>query len=260
MLDTSGRLMCTKIRGITRASLLDHMRAMSLSLLVLSVVSGGCAGGELEAEVETEGETGEALSTNDVARRKWARYIKDEIGPVLVDLGVDPRLVRRVAWFGLSEGIFTIGTNPEYGQPGGRQSPLGVSNCGDNIRINRRTAFPDCFGVEGYAFRSGNWQVGIGGAQVSDSLALLPRVFHALYGDASPESIAQPILDSLGEDRVFPDLSVEALSTRANARWASVLLRDPAVNVYVQTYNTWITDGRNLGYGASIIAQVWATN
>lgn len=197
-------------------------------------------------------------STHTGERYAWARYIKNEIAPSLVAVGVAPNLIRRVAWFALQQGVFTIASNPEYGQPDGAQSPLGMSNCGDDPSINVRTAFPDCFGAEGYAYRSGNWQVGIGGVQVTDYLDILPRIYKVHHGDTSPSEVGQDVLASLGETRTFPDLTIEEIATPENARWASVILRDPIINVHVQTYDTWIRDGRNLGYGASIIRNVWS--
>jgi hypothetical protein len=204
------------------------------------------------------GEFPDTTAGHAAARLYWTRYVRNDIEPQLTALGVSDFLISRVAWFGLQQGIFTIGSNPEYGDPAGEQTPLNMSNCGDSVKINSKTAFPDCFGADGYAFQSGNWQVGIGGVQVSDYLDVLPHVYAELYGDTKPSDIGQPILDSVGAGATFPDLSIEDISTRANARWASVILRDPEINVYIQTYDTWITDGRDLGYGLSIIQQVWA--
>lgn len=174
--------------------------------------------------------------------------------PRLVALGVDDNLIKQAAWFGLSEGIFTVANNSGYGQPNGRQSPIGFSNCGDDSSINNSTALPDCFSK--YAFRSGNWQVGIAGAQVTDRLGRLAEVYRRLYGDLPPRVLARSILRWFGEDpNSFPDLTIEQIATRENAPWASVILRDPAINVYVQTLNPAIQG--NHGFGKAIVDAVW---
>ncbi|MEO6954863.1 MAG: hypothetical protein ABI321_23890 [Polyangia bacterium] len=237
---------------------------MLFSLLAgITPLGIGCA--PAQVDVGSGGSTSNGLSSfadtsagHTQARYYWTRYVKNQIEPQLAEFGVSDALVKRVAWFGLQQGIFTIGTNPEYGEPNGPQTPLGMSNCGDSIKINTKTAFPDCFGADGYAYRSGNWQVGIGGVQVSDYMNVLPTVYAALYGDTAPADLGQPILDSIGDTHTFPDLTIEEVATKANARWASVILRDPEINVYIQTYDTWITDGRDLGYGESIVDDVWS--
>ncbi len=209
------------------------------------------------------------LTPNDEMRYRWVRFARATVQPRLVALGVSDTHIKRAVWFGLSEGIFTIAGNTAYGQNGGRQSPIGFSNCGDNAGINGSSALPDCFGAEGYAFKSGNWQVGIAGAQVTDYYHLIPGLYHDLYGDLPPRLLARSVMRWLGEDLgAFPDASIEQLAcvndaTTAckvkNSRWISVILRDPALNVYVQTHNGWIRDtGRDLGFGKSIVDAVWA--
>jgi hypothetical protein len=223
---------------------------------------GDAAGGEAAEDSES------ALSPNDQMRFRWARFVRATVQPRLIALGAKDIHIKRATWFGLSEGIFTISGNSGYGQAGGPQSPLGFSNCGDTQAINKQTALPDCFGAEGFAFKSGNWQVGIAGAQVSDAYSLLPKLYHDLYGDLPPRAIAESVLRWLGEDGVsFPSSSIEELACagngtveckRKNARWVSVILRDPALNVYIQTHNSWIRDeARDLGFGKSIIDAVW---
>lgn len=191
--------------------------------------------------------------TDDELRYTWARYIRATVQPRLVALGVDDNLIKQATWFGISEGIFNIANNSGYGQPNGRQSPIGFSNCGDDSSINKNTALPDCFSK--YAFKSGNWQVGIAGAQVSDQLGRLPDAYKKIYGNLPPKVLGRSILRWLGEGTTFPNLTIEQIATRDNARWASVILRDPTLNVYVQTLNPAIRG--NFGYGKLIVDAVW---
>lgn len=245
--------------------------ALALTALALGIGNQACIAGGASEDL-TGGELAEnnegALSPNDEMRYRWVRFVRATVEPRLTALGVDPIHIKRATWFGLSEGIFTIAGNGAYGQPNGPQSPIGFSNCGDNAGINKSSALPDCFGAEGYAFKSGNWQVGIAGAQVTDSYHLLPKLYRNLYGDLPPRALAKSVLGWLGDDAVaFPNASIETLACadnatteckRKNARWVSVLLRDPALNVYVQTHNSWIRDaGRDLGFGKSIVDAVW---
>jgi hypothetical protein len=234
-------------------------------MLVIVGLGAGCAPPQVEEATGASstaalapGVFPDTTAGHDAARLYFTRYVHNDIEPQLTKLGVSDFLISRVAWFGLSEGIFTIGTNPEYGDPKGAQTPLTMSDCGDSVAINEKTAFPDCFGADGFAFESGNWEVGIGGVQVSDYLDVLPHVYAELYGTKAPSAIGQPILNAIGAGVTFPDLTIAEISTRANARWASVILRDPAINVYIETYDTWITDGRDLGYGLDIVQEVWA--
>lgn len=245
--------------------------ALALATLGLVASSTGCVAAMDDEPLPPEDASSDdegALSANDEMRYRWARFVRATVQPRLVALGVSDTHVKRAIWFGLSEGITTIAGNAAYGQPGGRQSPIGFSNCGDSSGINGETALPDCFGAEGYAFKSGNWQVGIAGVQVSDYFNLIPGLYRDLYGDLPPRAIGRSVMRWLGEDPGrFPDMSIDALACTSNpttackaknAYWLSVILRDPALNVYVQTHNSWIRDaGRDLGFGKAIVDAVW---
>jgi hypothetical protein len=252
--------------------MLDRRFALAFVTL-LAAAAPGCVGDEqddLAAGGEDTSNEDSPLTPNDEMRYRWVRFARATVQPRLVALGVNDTYIKRAIWFGLSEGIFTIAGNTGYGQKGGaRQSPIGFSNCGDSSGINAKTALPDCFGAEGYAFKSGNWQVGIAGAQVTDYYHLIPKLYRDLYGDLPPRLLARSVMRWLNEDSAtFPEMSIEQLACAndattscktANARWISVILRDPALNVYVQTHNAWIRDtGRDLGFGKSIVDQVWA--
>ena len=202
---------------------------------------------------------------NTSARPYWANYVKDEVMPRLQQLGVDPQLVKDAVWFGLSEGIYTIANNPGYKQANGTQpqSPIGFSNFADSHNweansVNGQTAFPPGLPYGNYGWRSGNWQVGIAGAQVTDAVdsGNLVKAFKQLYGNMSPEELGQKMLGLIGEgQRDFPNLSIEQLATRDNQQWAAVLLRDPMINVLVQTMNPAIRGPH--GYGADIVRDVF---
>lgn len=202
---------------------------------------------------------------NESARTYWAQYVKDEVMPRLQELGVDPELVKDAAWFGLSEGIYTVANNPGYGQANGTQSqsPISFSNFADSSNwpsnnINGQTAFPPGLPYGDFGWRSGNWQVGIAGAQVTDAVdsGSLVKAYKMLYGDTPPEALGQKMLGIIGEgQRDFPNLSIEQLATQENQQWAAVLLRDPMINVLVQTMNPAITGP--FGYGREIVDQVF---
>lgn len=241
-------------------------RALPLFAVLGLLSLAGCAADTSEPETGT---SEEELSENDAVRLRWVRFVRAQIAPRLYARGVSETHVRRAVWFALSEGIFTIAKNGGYARRGGAQSPVGFSNCGDAPSVNRRTALPDCFGAEGYAFRSGNWQVGIAGAQVSDAFVTLPGLYRELYGDLRPKDLARDVMVWLGEDpETFPDLELDALvcasdpslaCKRRNARWVSVVLRDPTLSVYVQTKNGWVRDlGRSFGYGKDIVDRVFS--
>jgi peptidoglycan hydrolase-like protein with peptidoglycan-binding domain len=209
-----------------------------------------------------------APGNNTEDRPYYASWVKDNVMPRLEALGVDPHLVKQAVWFGLSEGIYTVARNPGYGQENGSpQNPLTFSNLGDDPSINSTTSTPEGFGD--YRFRSGNWQVGIAGAQVHDAIvpgnsqASLVRAFQALYPDATVQQVGQRMLDMMGETgtRFPPNLSVEDLvkldgnGQPVNAKWASIVLRDPAINILVQTWNPAIK--ANFGYGKEIADSVF---
>jgi peptidoglycan hydrolase-like protein with peptidoglycan-binding domain len=208
-----------------------------------------------------------APGNNAQDRYYYAHWVKDNVMPRLQQLGVDPKLVKQAVWFGVSEGIFTVARNGKYGQENGSpQSPLTFSNLGDDPSINRTTSTPEGFGP--YRFKSGNWQVGIAGAQVHDAIvpgnskASLVRAFKDLYPNNTVQQVGQRMLDMMGEKGTqFPNLSIEDLvkldanGKPVNAKWASIVLRDPAINVLVQTRNPAIQG--NFGYGKDIVDQVF---
>jgi peptidoglycan hydrolase-like protein with peptidoglycan-binding domain len=209
----------------------------------------------------------DAPGNNAQDRYYYAHWVKDNVMPRLQQLGVDPKLVKQAVWFGVSEGIFTVARNGKYGQENGSpQSPLTFSNLGDDPSINRTTSTPEGFGP--YRFKSGNWQVGIAGAQVHDAIvpgnskASLVRAFKDLYPNNTVQQVGQRMLDMMGEKGTqFPNLSIEDLvkldanGKPVNAKWASIVLRDPAINVLVQTRNPAIQG--NFGYGKDIVDQVF---
>lgn len=200
---------------------------------------------------------------NTSARYYWAKYVRDEVMPRLTALGVDPALIKSAAWFGLSEGIYTIANNTGYAQANGPQSPISFSNFADSHnwssgQVNGRTAFPPGLPYNGYGWRSGNWQVGIAGAQVTDAIdsGSLVRAFKKIYGDVSPQALGQRMLELAGEGgRTFPASSIEQLATQQNQQWAAILLRDPMINVLVQTMNPAIKGP--FGYGQDIVNSVF---
>lgn len=208
-----------------------------------------------------------APGNNAQDRYYYANWVKDNVMPRLQQLGVDPQLVKQAVWFGVSEGIFTVARNGKYGQEDGSpQNPLTFSNLGDDPSINRTTSTPEGFGP--YRFKSGNWQVGIAGAQVHDAIvpgnskASLVRAFKDLYPNNTVQQVGQRMLDMMGEKGTqFPNLSIEELvkldanGKPVNAKWASIVLRDPALNVLVQTRNPAIKG--NFGYGKDIVDQVF---
>jgi peptidoglycan hydrolase-like protein with peptidoglycan-binding domain len=208
-----------------------------------------------------------APGNNTQDRYYYANWVKDNVMPRLEQLGVDPKLVKQAVWFGVSEGIYTVARNGKYGQEdGSHQNPLTFSNLGDDPSINRTTSTPE--GFEPYRFKSGNWQVGIAGAQVHDAIvpgnskASLVRAFKDLYPNDTPQQVGQRMLDMMGEKGTqFPNLSIEDLvkldanGKPVNAKWASIVLRDPAINILVQTRNPAIKG--NFGYGKDIVDQVF---
>ncbi len=208
-----------------------------------------------------------APGNNTQDRYYYANWVKDNVMPRLEQLGVDPKLVKQAVWFGVSEGIYTVARNGRYGQEdGSSQNPLTFSNLGDDPSINRGTSTPEGFGP--YRFKSGNWQVGIAGAQVHDAIvpgnskASLVRAFKDLYPNNTVQQVGQRMLDMMGEKGTqFPNLSIEDLvkldanGQPVNAKWAAIVLRDPAINVLVQTRNPAIKG--NFGYGKDIVDQVF---
>lgn len=208
-----------------------------------------------------------APGNNAQDRYYYANWVKDNVMPRLEQLGVDPKLVKQAVWFGVSEGIYTVARNGKYGQEdGSHQNPLTFSNLGDDPSINRTTSTPEGFGP--YRFKSGNWQVGIAGAQVHDAIvpgnskASLVRAFKDLYPNDTVQQVGQRMLDMMGEKGTqFPNLSIEDLvkldanGKPVNAKWASIVLRDPAINILVQTRNPAIKG--NFGYGKDIVDQVF---
>ncbi len=208
-----------------------------------------------------------APGNNTQDRYYYANWVKDNVMPRLEALGVDPKLVKQAVWFGVSEGIFTVARNGRYGQEdGSSQNPLTFSNLGDDPSINSKTSTPEGFGP--YRFKSGNWQVGIAGAQVHDAIvpgnskANLVRAFKELYPNNSVQQVGQRMLEMMGEKGTqFPNLSIEDLvkldgnGKPVNAKWAAIVLRDPAINILVQTRNPAIKG--NFGYGKDIVDQVF---
>jgi peptidoglycan hydrolase-like protein with peptidoglycan-binding domain len=208
-----------------------------------------------------------APGNNTQDRYYYANWVKDNVMPRLEALGVDPKLVKQAVWFGVSEGIFTVARNGGYGQEdGSSQNPLTFSNLGDDPSINSKTSTPEGFGP--YRFKSGNWQVGIAGAQVHDAIvpgnskASLVRAFKELYPNNSVQQVGQRMLEMMGEKGTqFPNLSIEDLvkldgnGQPVNSKWAAIVLRDPAINILVQTRNPAIKG--NFGYGKDIVDQVF---
>lgn len=249
-----------------------RLRALFLLLGagLASTFAAACAPAE---DDEPVADAAQQLTANDALRHRWARFVRASVQPRLVARGMRDDLVKRATWFAVSEGIYTVATNPEYGQPGGRQNPITYSNCGDALVVNQRTALPDCFGALGFLFRSGNWQVGVAGVQVSDVLGRLPRLYRELYGELPERDLARGLLAMMGEDpESFPATRVEDLvaglpaqgpKARLTAeqarrvRWASVLMRDPALNVALMLDNGWIKDGRAFPFGKAFVDTAW---
>ena len=122
----------------------------------------------------------------------------ESVQPRLVARGMRDDPVKRATWFAVSEGIYTVATNPEYGQPGGRQNPITYSNCGDALVVNQRTAPARLLRRAGFLPQR-NWQVGVAGVQVSDARSPAPALPRALRG-APERDLARGLLAMMGED------------------------------------------------------------
>lgn len=212
------------------------------SLLLTGLLVVGCT---IAPEKQASTRAGMASGDDDL---RWARYVRTSVAPRLLRLpaGVRPseETIKNVVLWGIGEGIYRVGRNGGYAQHGAPQSPLSYSNCLDSGSYNTVTALPDCPSIA-----SGNWQVGIAGLQVGEYIDRLPRLYRTIYGELQPSLLGRLILPWLGEDEyAFPEMSIDDLANPKNAKWASVILRDPAIGVLALTEHPWMRDGIPASY------------
>jgi hypothetical protein len=183
--------------------------------------------------------------------RYWLNYVKNDVVPKLEAAGVSREDIKKVLEFSVTEALTHVGNLGYKQADGSPQTPISASNLGDNLqgdRTNYKTATPDGFAP--YAPRSGNWQVGIGGNQVYDAMAkdpsALQKAFEKLYPGQSPQQVGQRMLELMGDpSSTFPNLSWKDMNGNFdNAKWASIILRDPAISIYLQTKNPDALRGR----------------
>ncbi|QRN95320.1 peptidoglycan-binding protein [Archangium violaceum] len=183
--------------------------------------------------------------------RYWLNYVKNDVVPKLEAAGVSREDIKKVLEFSVTEALTHVGNLGYKQADGSPQTPISASNLGDNRqgdRTNYETATPDGFAP--YTPRSGNWQVGIGGNQVYDAMAKDPsplqKAFEKLYPGQSPQQVGQRMLELMGDNSsTFPNLSWKDMNGNFdNAKWASIILRDPAISIYLQTKNPDALRGR----------------
>lgn len=192
----------------------------------------------------------------------WLNYVKNDVVPKLEAAGVSREDIKKVLQFSVSEGLTHVGNLGYKQADGSAQTPISASNLGDNLqgdRTNYKTATPDGFAP--YTPRSGNWQVGIGGNQVYDAMvgnpSSLQRAFEKLYPGQTPQQVGQRMLELMGDkSSTFPNVSWKDMNGNFdNAKWASIILRDPAISLYLQTKNPDALRGRPAG--ADLVNQVF---
>jgi hypothetical protein len=198
-----------------------------------------------------------APKDNKNLRPHWANFAADQVAPRLEALGVPRDQIKKAILWGLTEGTSTVGTNGKYRlENGAPSSSITYSNLGDNAEINRATQTPSGLKADGTPFT--HWQVGIAGVQVKEAVqnGWLKDAFEKLYPGQTPQQVGQRMLDLMGEtnDKTFPNLSIDQLTamngdTMVNGKWASILLRDPAINILAMTNHKgldhWLGVNRN---------------
>jgi len=119
-----------------------------------------------------------------------------------------------------------------------KTAPWEFSNCSDKDK-NPNT---DCtLFYERNLPPSGKWQVGYG-IQVSDNIKSLKDVFNNTHPGKTEKEIGDIVLSKAGQTNIiFPqNLTIELMvdspkeqtSSKSNAYWASVLMRDPIISAY----------------------------